>query len=488
MSKICGGIYVGYALEQSTKEIHHHSRRKSDKWFKNWKFSTTSIIISLMFGAISYYQATHFNTNITINGINVSGLTVDQALKELQSSVLKNEVYIGNELIFDGKDTKMGIIDDDLTEIKNLLKSQWTFFPSSKERDYILTPSLHDQYRNETLKNELEHKLISINANLEAPIDAKAVLEAGEIIIFEAVTGEQYDIAFLLNEFENHAYTSEIHLNPIYLAPIMEDSEIVKNEEKRLQELLQHSIDYNVQDQVYSLTGIDLIKNATVSRDLEVTIDLSRIKNKIAEINDTQSTLGKDFTFKTHSGSVISVKGQGYGWALDVDKEAALIQEAFQKGETTVSASNIYGNGWSGEGYGYDTLTNNGIGDTYAEVSIAEQRMWIYKDGELVVSTNVVTGKQSTNQDTLPGVWYILYKRTQYTLTGSSAGTNYAIKVDYWAPFTNSGQGFHDASWRTNWGSDAYRTAGSAGCVNVPPSIMNEVYENLSVYDPVIIY
>ena len=152
-----------------------------------------------------------------------------------------------------------------------------------------------------------------------------------------------------------------------------------------LQELLQRTVDYKVQDQVYSLKASDLIKNASVSKDMKVTIDTEEIKNKIAEINDSQSTLNKNFTFKTHSGSVISVKGQGYGWALNVEKETRRIQEAFEKGEKSVSASNIYGNGWSNEGYGYETSTNNGIGDTYAEVSIAEQRIWIYKDGQLVV-------------------------------------------------------------------------------------------------------
>ena len=153
-----------------------------------------------------------------------------------------------------------------------------------------------------------------------------------------------------------------------------------------LQELLQRTVDYKVQDQVYSLKASDLIKNASVSKDMKVTIDPGDIKNKIAEINNSQSTLNKNFTFKTHSGSVISVKGQGYGWAINVEKKQRMIQEAFEKGRKIDSASNIYGHGWNNEGYGYETTTNNGIGDTYAEVSIAEQRIWIYKNGKVVVT------------------------------------------------------------------------------------------------------
>ena len=94
---------------------------------------------------------------------------------------------------------------------------------------------------------------------------------------------------------------------------------------------------------------------------MKVTIDASDIKNKITEINNAKSTLNKDFSFKTHSGSVISVKGQGYGWALDVEKETKQVQQAFEKGEKSLS-SNIHGNGWEKEGIGYKTTANNGIG------------------------------------------------------------------------------------------------------------------------------
>lgn len=477
---------MGNTVEQTIEEVPH-----SRKWFKNWKVITLSIvsIIALILAAISYYQATHFNANIKINGVEVSGMTPSKALKTLQTTVLKNDIYVGDQQIVDGKDTQMGFTNDDLQGVKQYLKDQWSFFPSFKEKDYTLMPSKQDQYRSETLKNELEQKLTSMNQSLTAPVHAHASLVEGQIVVSKSVDGTQYDVAQLLKEYEKQGYTSEVHLNPLLLLPLKEDSQVVKNEKNKLQELLQHTVDYKVQDKSHTLTGSELIKNATLSEDLKVTIDPSTIKTKIAEINAAQSTLGKDFSFKTHSGSIISVKGQGYGWALDVEKETALIKASFEIGEKSISAINIRGNGWSGEGYGYQTTTNNGIGDTYAEVSIAEQRIWIYKAGQLMLTTNVVTGKHSTREDTSPGVWYILFKRTPYTLKGSAVGKpDYSVQVNYWAPFTNSGQGFHDASWRTNWSSNAYLTAGSGGCVNVAPGVMKAVYDNLSVYQPVVVY
>ncbi|MDQ1143436.1 hypothetical protein QE429_000263 [Bacillus sp. SORGH_AS 510] len=479
------------AVKESVQELGQR-RAKSPKWPKKWKVVTPSIIIIVVLGfaALSYYQANHFNAHIKINGIKVGGLTAEQALNKLQTADLRNVVYVGEKQILDGKDTKMAFTKGDLAGIKQLLKEQWTFFPSTKAKDDSLLPAKKDHYRSHVMKQQVEETLAAMNKNLLAPIDAKAKLKQGKIIITKSNNGQQYDVASLLKDYEKQRYTSEIHLKPAFNQPIKEDSAIVKNEQKKLQELLQQTVEYKVQDKVYSLKGSELIKNASVSEDMKATIEASDIKNKIAEINHSQSTLNKNFSFKTHSGSVISVKGQGYGWALDVDKEATRLLAAFEKGDKAISASNIIGHGWKGEGYGYETTANNGIGDTYAEVSIAEQRIWIYKKGKLVVTTNVVTGKHSTGNDTSKGVWYILYKRSPSILTGRELGgaKTYSAEVNYWAPFTNDGQGFHDASWRSNWSSNAYLNAGSHGCVNTPPNQMKIVYENLSTYEPVVIY
>ncbi|PGB48229.1 L,D-transpeptidase family protein [Bacillus toyonensis] len=476
-------------VNESVEEVHK-KRVRSRKRFLNWKFIAAGVgIIALLVGGVSYYQVTHFNSNVTINDTKVGGMSADQAIQKLKTSGLANKVYVDQQQILDEKETKTELTEKDLPQVKKLLKSQWTFFPSSKEKNYSVLPKKADQYRSETMKKLVEEKLVSMNKELKAPQDAMAKLEQGKIVISKSVDGKQYDVTSLLKDYDKQKYKSEIHLKSTYIQPIKEDDPIIKKEEQALQNLLGQSVEYKVQNEVYPLKAKDLIQNASMSKDMKVTIDASDIKKKITEINNAKSTLNKNFSFKTHSGSVISVKGQGYGWALDVEKETKQVQQAFEKGEKSLSASNIHGNGWEKEGIGYETTANNGIGDTYAEVSIADQQIWIYKDGKLAVTTNVVTGKHSTSEDTSPGVWYVLYKRTPYTLKGSAVGkADYAVKVDYWVPFTNSGQGFHDAGWRTNWANNAYLTGGSGGCVNLLPNVAKTVYDNLNTYDPVIVY
>src|SRR4051812_14477861 len=190
-------------MESAVKELVTENDKqpvKLSRWFTNWKFITTSIIliIALIIGAINYYQAKYFNALVTINGIKVGGLTADQALEKLKTTVLKNEVYVGQQQILDGKDTKMGFTDKDLPDVKKLLSSQQTFFPSSKEKEYSLIPSKPDLYRSQEMKKQVEEKLTDMNKSLKAPQDAKAHLENGKIVISKSVTGEQYDVNSLL--------------------------------------------------------------------------------------------------------------------------------------------------------------------------------------------------------------------------------------------------------------------------------------------------
>lgn len=447
------------------------------------------VVAALLLAGLCYHQATRFNSHITINNIKVGGLTTDQAINKLKSVVLKNIVYVGHQKIYDGKDTKMTFTSKDLPKVKKVLKEQRTFFPSSKDKNYTLSSSKTSTHQTQVMKKKIKEKLLAMNQHLKAPQDAKVYLKDGKMMVSKAVKGKQYNVPSLLNAFQNQEYNSEIHLKPVRLQPSGANSPKIAQEKKKLEELVQRTVDYKLQNKAYAFKGSDVIKNAHLSKDMKYVIDPSSIKEKLKEMNHTKSTLNKNYTFKTHSGSVISVKGKSYGWAINVDAEAKRILKAFKDGKPSILAYNIYGVGWNINGVGYHTPTNHGIGDTYVELSIEKQRIWVYKNGELKVTTPVVTGTHDYNENTPKGVWYIEYKKSPSVLKGSEVGNpNYSIKVKYWAPFTLSGDGFHDASWRTNWSSNAYLKQGSGGCVNTPPNIMKSVYDNLTQYEPVVIY
>ncbi|MCL1630371.1 L,D-transpeptidase/peptidoglycan binding protein [Sporolactobacillus sp. CPB3-1] len=438
---------------------------------------------------ISYIQANRFNAHITINGVNVGHLTPEQALAKLSGQTLKNDVYIGKKRVVNGKNLKSEFGSEDLPAVKRIFQKQRTWLPSSTRQTYTLNPRSEGSYRSQTLKKLLENELNRLNKHLKAPKDAYAYLENGKIGVSKSEPGKKYDIKKMMHAYDQQEYNSEIHLDESLLVPIKADSKTVKHEISALKSLMTRTINYKVQDKTYALKADELIKKATASSDQKIRIDSNELKARISEINKNQSTLNKKFSFRTHTGKVISVQGQSYGWALNVSKETERIEKAFEQGKTDIKAYNVYGVGYSTYGIGYHNTTNHGIGNTYAEVSISEQKIWIYKNGKLVVSTHVVTGRHDTNEDTPKGLWYIMYKESPSTLEGSEAGNpNYSVKVNYWAPFTMSGCGFHDAKWRKNWKKTAYLTHGSGGCVNTPPGIMKQVYDNLDQNEPVIIY
>ena len=73
---------------------------------------------------------------------------------------------------------------------------------------------------------------------------------------------------------------------------------------------------------------------------------------------------------------------------------------------------------------------------------------------------------------------------TDVTLTDNET---YWSPVDYWMRY-NGGEGLHDANWRSVFGTESYHYAGSHGCVNMPPAITDEIYENVEVGTKVLVH
>ena len=117
---------------------------------------------------------------------------------------------------------------------------------------------------------------------------------------------------------------------------------------------------------------------------------------------------------------------------------------------------------------------------TFAIVDESDQRLDIYNNTTLVLSTPVVTGKDST--PTTKGCHKIAYKADDYYLTGEG----YKEHVNHFLAYYD-GEGLHDASWKMLFGNDGYHEKGSHGCVNMPTDITEEVNNNLQVGDTVVI-
>jgi len=122
------------------------------------------------------------------------------------------------------------------------------------------------------------------------------------------------------------------------------------------------------------------------------------------------------------------------------------------------------------------------MGDTYVEVDIENQVMTYFKDGEVVVSTDVVTGHPDGHM-TPRGYYNIYNKDTDCWLIGA----DYCVFVEYWVGIRDV-YGIHDASWRSKFGGKLYKTNGSHGCVNTPTEPMKIIHETIEIGTPCLIF
>ena len=54
-------------------------------------------------------------------------------------------------------------------------------------------------------------------------------------------------------------------------------------------------------------------------------------------------------------------------------------------------------------------------------------------------------------------------------------GETYESTVSYWMPFDED-IGMHDAIWKSQFGSNFYKTDGSHGCINLPYLTAKKIY------------
>ena len=156
-----------------------------------------------------------------------------------------------------------------------------------------------------------------------------------------------------------------------------------------------------------------------------------------------------------------------------------------ESGET-ISREPVYVKGKTAASHGAQVW-----GSTYAEVDLTNQKMWYVKDGEVLMSADVVTGLPKGGRSTPAGVYTILERMQNKVLRGNLRpdGTReYETPVKYWMRVTYSGVGFHDATWQSSFGGNVYTYRGSHGCINMSYSDAGKLYELIQVGDPVIMH
>jgi lipoprotein-anchoring transpeptidase ErfK/SrfK len=121
----------------------------------------------------------------------------------------------------------------------------------------------------------------------------------------------------------------------------------------------------------------------------------------------------------------------------------------------------------------------------YIEVNLSKQHLWAWENGLIVYDSPITSGATGAGLGTVTGLFSIYFKTTNTHLVGYQYGYDYDVPVKYWMPFYQ-GYGLHDADWRHgNFGGPDYWYGGSHGCVNLPDSTAEFIYNWSVVGTPV---
>ena len=187
--------------------------------------------------------------------------------------------------------------------------------------------------------------------------------------------------------------------------------------------------------------------------------------------------------FDSTEYGTITIPGGTYGYILDKDAEIEEIMDRLSSAEAEHVERKPYYTQEESE-----DRSNHGIGGTYVEVSISDQHLWYYEDGEIVLETPVVTGTRGRS-DTPRGQFRIQYTQRNAVLVGrpdANGEPSYRTPVSWWMPFYN-GCGLHDAGWRGSFGGSIYTYGGSHGCVNMPPVKAEQLFFRIEGTDTIVV-
>lgn len=235
----------------------------------------------------------------------------------------------------------------------------------------------------------------------------------------------------------------------------------------------------------FGTDGLETGNAETGGSGMDYYIDAQVISGKCAEAISSLASNVDDIhtsrTFYATSGRTVDIASGTFGRQID------------QAAEVEQLASNLL-NFESAErepAYLLNTYPESLNGGDYIEVDLSNQMVYLYKDGELFYDTPCVSGlADDPERVTITGLFKIQEKDRDRTLKGKpdeNGVPTYESFVSYWMGFSGA-YGLHDATWRDEFGGDIYEYAGSHGCVNLPYSAAEAIFNNVEEGTRVIVF
>ena len=421
-----------------------------------------------------------FRTNTFIEGVDCSRLTVEESVNKLQETISQSEItfkFVGDVTYQTTGEQFEATLAPDYETAKANIQDFWAIQKESeqqKEYHYFIENVI--QVSEERIRQYLSSISELQKENMVQPQSAYLEWkEEDRLAICPEIYGTEIDfedaVSFTLQKLvegkKEIDFTSITNSKP----EILSTNQALQETREQINAALKTTIHFELYDgSVYTLDK-ERIKSWIVQDEAgNFTMNLEEnLTTFLEELNEAASKANSKVVFQpTELEERILPVPKNLRAKVDVEKEMVLIQEEM-KTSGTYTREPIYSRIFD---------TRNLL--SYVEIDLTRQRVLMYYMGECVVDTPCVTGNVKRGDSTPPGLFYLSYKTRNATLMNNSF-------VKYWMPF-NGGIGLHDASWRSKFGGDIYKTNGSHGCVNLPEGAAKLIYEHIDKSMPIIVY
>jgi len=452
-------------------------------------FPILAVVLGVLMGCVLavygcgvYYYQSHFVNGTVIDRVDVSGMTIGKLEGQIEEYLLRilERKSDGTVLEEDIQGKEIGLSYASVEPFEKILKEQncWLWF---LKQDAVHETGKLITYEEAALEREIRELAGFQEDFAVAPTDAYIpdyTPEEGFVIVAETQGNQlnwQRTLDAVRAAVEGLEEQVDLDAAGCYEVPsITSENEQLKATLQKLQKYAGITITYTFDENKEVLDG-SVISTWLHVDGFDVTLDETQVENYVATLRKRYDSIFRPRTFRTSYDKEITIEGGDYGWWMNYVQEAKELAEMIQRGESG-ERTPVY----------YQTAAAYGkpdYGDTYVEINLTAQHLFFYKDGELVLESDFVSGNSSRGYDTPEGVYGITYKQRNATLVGET----YETPVSYWMPF-NKNVGMHDATWRKTFGGTIYKTGGSHGCINLPYSAAQELYGYMEKGTPVICY
>lgn len=443
--------------------------------------ASAAVVLAAVYFVGVWFYSSHFFFGTEIGSFGCSNLTVEEAKAKLADDI-ENYGFTfyekdGKTEVITGKEINLtAAVPENLDE---LLQQQNPFLWITSIKGRSLPFDSEVTFANHTLYNRITQLDFAKNSR-ESVGDYTTKLEYSD---------GQFRVNGEINE-ENVISINDVYsrakakIKGLYLGMSLEkegcyngldSDDSVKGVLNLANKFVASKITYKLGPETTTLDGSTINQWVTIGENSSVKLNKDMVREYVDSLANKYNTVGKERAFKTSGGDSITVSGGDYGWKINAAKETDELCSLIWNGEQTEREPAYIQQARN--------LGGNDIGNTYVEISIGGQHVWMYKDGSLVLDTAMVSGDPTKNRATSKGVYRLKYKDKNVVLKGQ----DYESPVSFWMPF-NGGIGLHDATWRGSFGGSIYRGSGSHGCVNLPYSAAEKIFKAVSPGDPVIVY